>query len=357
MTALPKPNPTDHFDPMAIGMLNRFSPGIVRAAFGNDVARANPPLGLREATDAIRSRIGAGGRLDILTMMTTDDFRKLLADTVSAAALASYIINFPAVMRISHETHDIEDFKPVEKVQGGIFPQLLPHGEGGEVQYGVIGERGESYQAAMYSRMVEFTVEALKNDSLGLLVEPSLRIGEGVADTKARIIVDRITANPAMSDATAVFHANHGNLAGTGGALAVPTLSAGRLAMRRQKDVDGMRDIGVEPAYLVVPPELETTAEQLLASITPATSDDVNPFSGKLSLVTEHRLSDPKAWYLFARPERQMGLEHGTVDGIPDPEVRTESPIGRHSVITRVAIAFGAGWVDFRGAYKNAGPA
>ncbi len=207
----------------------------------------------------------------------------------------------------------------------------------------------------MRSRMIELTTEALKNGILGLLMGPALRIGELVADTKASIIAGLIEGNPTLSDNKTVFHPDHGNLATAGGALAVDTLSAARLAMRRQKDVDGERGIGVEPAFLVVPPELETTAEQLLTAISATQAANVNPFPGKLNLVVEHRLSDPAAWYVFTRPEREMSLEHGSVDGMADPEVRTELPIERHAVVTRVSIAFGAGWVDYRGAYKNDG--
>ncbi|RWC04307.1 MAG: peptidase U35 [Mesorhizobium sp.] len=354
MSAAPKPNPADLFDPMAIAMLNRHSPGIVRAAFGDDVSRAHPGIGLRDAAAAIASK--TGGRAEIRAMMTTDDFLKILSDTVSVSALAAQIINYPEILRISHET-TYEDFREKESVQGGLFPELLPPGEGGEVQYGTIGERKEKTFAVIRSRMIEITTEALVNDNLGLLVQPALRIGETVLDGKARVIVNRIESNPVLSDGVAVFHANHSNLAAAGAALDVTTLSAGRLAMRRQKDLDGLRDIGVNPSFLVIPPELETTAEQLLAVITAATVDEVNPFSGKLTPVVEHRLTNPKAWYLFARPERQMGLEHGTVNGMDDPEVRTEAPINRHAVITRVSTAFGAGWIDYRGAYKNAGPA
>jgi hypothetical protein len=43
-----------------------------------------------------------------------------------------------------------------------------------------------------------------------------------------------LTDNAAMSDGIALFHEDHGNLASSGGAIAVSTLSAGRLAMRTQ---------------------------------------------------------------------------------------------------------------------------
>lgn len=45
------------------------------------------------------------------------------------------------------------------------------------------------------------------------------------------------------------------------------------------------------PRHHVVGPELDTTAEQVLASIYAATVDDVNPSGGKLLLLVEPRIS------------------------------------------------------------------
>ncbi|BBD37479.1 peptidase U35 [Aminobacter sp. Y103A] len=356
MTTAPAltPNPLQGFDPLAVGLLARYSPGIVRAAFGQDAVRSNPAVGFQDVVSSLNAKVGGQAR-SIMAMMTSDDFVQIMRDATGVAALASYIMNYPDIMRISHETHDIEDFKPVKRVRVGLFPELKEVPEGGEVQYGTVSDKAEEYSATIFSRLIELTIQAIQNDNLGLLMLPSLRIGETLADHKARLIVNRITSNPAMSDGNAVFHADHGNLASLGSALDVNGLSDGRLAMRRQKDLDGERSVSIEPAFLVVPPELETKGEQLLATLSAANSDDVNPFSGKLRLVVESRFADPKAWYLFARPERQMSLEHGTVNGMEDPEVRSEAPIGKLAVATRVTTTFATGWLDHRGAYKNPG--
>ncbi|HEX8929631.1 MAG TPA: hypothetical protein VGA45_11995, partial [Actinomycetota bacterium] len=56
-------------------------------------------------------------------------------------------------------------------------------------------------------------------------------------------------------------------LSSDGGALTVAGLSAARLALRRQVGLDGVTPIGVVPRFLLVSPELETTAEQVLAEL------------------------------------------------------------------------------------------
>jgi hypothetical protein len=348
-----RPDPADYFDPRSIALAVRAMPPRMSRVFGDDFVRRHPGSSMAE----VAASLGGGvGRPNFEALMTTDDFVHIIADFNRIMAVAAYRMNYPAILSLSYH-EDFDDFRPKELVQGGMFPGLAEVPEGAEVTYGVMGEGAETIQAVMLSRLIESTTQALINDNLGLLAQDAWRIGESVADTKARILVAAIEGNPALSDEIAVFHASHGNLAAAGAVLSVDTLSAGRLAMQRQKDVDGIRDLGLRPAYLLVPPEQETKAEQLLTSINATQSENVNPFPGKLSLVVEHRLTDTKAWYLFARPEHRMGLQHGTVRSFEDPEIRAESPISRHAVITRVSTTFGGGWIDFRGAYKNAGPA
>ncbi|MEF2554092.1 Mu-like prophage major head subunit gpT family protein [Aurantimonas sp. A2-1-M11] len=340
----------DTFDPIALSLVNRHSPGGFRSVFGADAARSYAGMSLRTALEQTASRAG----LTVRNAMTSDDFTRIINDVANVAGIMGYSYNQPEILKVSHETQQIENFKPQERVRGGVFPSLKEVPEGAEITYGTIGEAGETYSAARYSRMLEVTEQAIINDSLGLLVQPALRIGEATADLKASVVVDRIVSNPILSDGNAVFSVAHGNLGG-GSSLAITGLSAARTAMRRQKHVDGERPINVEPVFLVVPPELETEAQKQVASITANIADEVNPFSGNLIVLTEPRLIDADAWYLFARPERQLALEHGGINGTSDPEIRSEARMERHSVVTRVTVDFACGWIDWRGAYKNPG--
>ncbi len=87
---------------------------------------------------------------------------------------------------------------------------------------------------------------------------------------EARILVTLLEAGsghgPTLSDGKRLFHADHGNKAGTGATISDATLSAARLALRAQKGIED-RTIRVTPRNLLVPPALETTAEKWLASI------------------------------------------------------------------------------------------
>jgi Mu-like prophage major head subunit gpT len=354
MTAARSMSLADHFDPLALSLINRYSPQAMASVFGAQASRANPPMSIKDVAGVIqvqRSEL----RGNFTATITSDDFARIVNDVASAAGLIAYLMNPPEILRISHETNEIDNFLPQTRPRADIFPKLLPVDEGAEITYGSIDERGETYQAIRYARLIELTEQMFINDKLGLVMQPLMRTGEAVADLKAATIVDRIVSNPVMSDGKEVFHAEHGNVAAEGAGLNIESLTYATMAMRRQKHIDGERPIDVTPSFLVVPPELETPARQLVATITPATTSDVNPFARKLEVIVEPRFTDPAAWYLFASPARQLGMEHGTVNGTNDPEVRTEARMERHAVLTRVTADFAAGWIDWRGVYKNPG--
>ncbi|WP_295043294.1 hypothetical protein [uncultured Paracoccus sp.] len=91
---------------------------------------------------------------------------------------------------------------------------------------------------------------------------------------------------------------------GAPSALSETSLSA-RKAMRKVTGLDGKTIIDAKPKYLVVSPDLETSAEKLLATIYAATVNDVQPI--KLTLVVEPRLSGPQ-WFLLADPAQVPSL-------------------------------------------------
>ncbi len=112
--------------------------------------------------------------------------------------------------------------------------------------------------------------------------------------------------------------------------------------------------IAVTPRYLVVPAELETTAQKLLATITPTTTDDVAPFSN-LTLIVEPRLSSATGWYLVADPAQVDGLEYAYLASEPGPQVSMQTGFRVDGIEMKVRLDYGAGFVDWRGWYFNDG--
>ena len=92
-----------------------------------------------------------------------------------------------------------------------------------------------------------------------------------------------------------------------------------------------------------------------MASIAPATAADVNPFSGSLSLEVEPRLSSGTRWCVTADPGEIDGLEFAYLSGAEGPQVESRSGWDVDGVEIRVILDFGAGFIDHRGWFMNAG--
>jgi hypothetical protein len=116
--------------------------------------------------------------------------------------------------------------------------------------------------------------------------------GTAIATLESDVVWAIITANAAMADGVALFHATHKNLAGTGAALSVISVGEGRASMAKQTGLDKKTVLNIRPAYLVVPASLELAAEQLIAqNLVPAKTGDVVPQSIRtLTPIAEPRL-------------------------------------------------------------------
>jgi hypothetical protein len=111
----------------------------------------------------------------------------------------------------------------------------------------------------------------------------------------------------------------------------------------------------VVPAFLIVPPELETLAEQILAEITAHAVNDVNPFAGKLTLVVDAHLKSATRWYVCAKPGQPEGLQHAYLDGEKGPQNFTQEGFATDRMQFKVRLDFGAAFADHRAWYMNPG--
>ena len=261
------------------------------------------------------------------------------------------------IRRLGRQT-SAKDFRSINKLMLGEAPMLEKLNEHGEIKAGTMTEAREAYKVETWARKIGIIRQVLVNDDLGAFSDLARRMGQAAAETEARILVDLLEANtgngPKMDDTKVLFHADHGNKAAAGAAISDTTLSAARLALRTQKGLSG-QPIRVTPKYLLVPPALETEAEKWLATVAAAKAADVNPFSGSLSLVVEPRLASATRWYVTAEPGEIDGLEFAYLAGGEGPQVESKSGWDVDGVEIRVILDYGAGFVDHRGWYANAG--
>jgi hypothetical protein len=166
--------------------------------------------------------------------------------------------------------------------------------------------------------------------------------------------VRSITANAALADSIALFHASHGNLP-TGAAISVAQLGVCRAAMRVQTGLDG-RKINVTPRYLLVPAALETIAQQFTSQAYAASaSSSINPFAGALQVLAEPRLdtASTTAWYMAADPAQIDTIEYAYLEGNQGVYLETKDGWEIDGVEFKARLDFGAKAIDFRGLVKG----
>jgi hypothetical protein len=156
-----------------------------------------------------------------------------------------------------------------------------------------------------------------------------------------------------MADGKAVFHADHGNLAGSGTAITDAAMQAAYAAFMAQKDENG-DPIDVAPKYLVVSPAKAAEAEKFLGIVYDIATGTPNIYQGKLQLIVTPWLTG-NAWFLFGDPPLRDGLAVGFLNGNEAPRLEEKAGWNVEGVEFKVALDFDAGWLDYRPAYRNAG--
>lgn len=283
-------------------------------------------------------------------MHTTSDFPLLVSNAVGKVAMQAYQVAQSPLKQLARKK-TLRDFKPAASIWLGELGRLEQITEAGEIKHTTISEGGESLKLATYASAINLSRELLVNDDVHLLGDLTAAFGRAAAQTEADILVSLLTGNPVMADGKAVFHADRGNI-GAPGELSITTLSVARLAMRKRTGRDGTNFINVTPKYLVMSPELETTAEQMLAQIAAATVDAVNPWTGKLVPLVDPRLPEG-TFYLFADPAVAPALQYAYLAGAEGVQVQRREMWDQLGVGYRAWLDFGAGWLDWRGVQRE----
>ncbi len=348
-------------DAVANALLHRYSPTLFQL---EDAARQYRGMTLLELA---RESLGNAGvntrglsRDEVATraLHSTSDFPEILSAVTNKTLRQAYEA-YPRTFTLFCRQVLATDFKAMHRVQLGEAPQLLEVGESGEFKRGTLGESKESYKVKTYGRVVAITRQTLINDDLDAFTRIPAMYGNSIAQLESDVVWGIITANPAMADGTALFHANHKNLAGTGAALDVGSVGAARAAMAKQTGLDKKTVLNIRPAFLIVPAALELKAEQLVAqNLVPAQSGNVVPQSIRtLAPISEPRLdaASETAWYLAASPNQIDTIEYAYLEGQQGAYIETRNGFDVDGVEIKCRLDFGAKAIDWRGLYKNPG--
>ena len=286
-------------------------------------------------------------------MLTTGDFPYILANVANKTLRQAYEAA-PQTFKPFTRMVTAPDFKTIARTALGDSPTLEKVNEHGEYKYGSVSEARETYAIASYGKIVALTRQTLINDDLSAFTRLPEMFGRAAADLESDTVWGIITANAALADSIALFHASHGNLP-SGAAISVAQLGVCRAAMRVQTGLDG-RKINVTPRYLLVPAALETIAQQFTSQAYAASaSSSINPFAGALQVLAEPRLdtASTTAWYMAADPAQIDTIEYAYLEGNQGVYLETKDGWEIDGVEFKARLDFGAKAIDFRGLVKG----
>jgi phage major head subunit gpT-like protein/predicted DNA-binding ribbon-helix-helix protein len=319
----------------------------VEMAGGN--ARGMTPQELaRAALGCDRQAVRAAG------MHTTSDFPLLLGSTVNRTLRDAYT-TAPQTWRPLGRQTTVPDFRAVTRAALGDISALDQVKEHGEYKYRTLAEDGSPIKVAKYGNIIAITWETIVNDDLGALTRIPAAFGVAAASTESNVVWALLLGNPNYIDGNPIFDASHGNVAGGGGAINTTTLAAARSAMRKQKTKAG-EFLNLAPEYLVVGPDKELEAFQFTSSVyVPAKNADINDVrNASLTVIVDARITGNQ-WYLYAAPGAVDTFEYAYLEGEQGVFTETREGFEVDGMEIKARLVFGAGWIDYRGAYKNPG--
>lgn len=291
---------------------------------------------------------------------TTSDFPVILENTMHKMVLTGFDAQ-PTTWERFCKIGDVTDFRAWNRLVPGLIGNLDSVNERGEYKDKVIPDAEKnSIQATRKGNIINVTPEIIVNDDIGYFQDMSLSIGQAGGRAIERAVYTLLESNPTMSDGTVLFHADHGNLAGSGAAPTVTLLdSAGNAMAQQTAPGDDAEYLDIRPAAALVNTALRGDMMVLVeAQYDPDTANKLQR-PNKVRGIVGDVVSTPRIaaapWYLFADPAMAPVIEVVFLNGQRAPRIVQEENFRTGGLAWRIEMPFGVGAIDHRGAYKNPG--
>ncbi len=260
----------------------------------------------------------------------------------------------------------VTDMKQQHRIRLNDFGSLASVGENGAYQNVQWGDTRENYTPTKYGNIVAVTLEMFLNDDLHAVQRIPTKLAHAAVVTINEVIAGLFTQNagtgPVMADGWNVFDAAHhqGNTSASTPAmdLSSASLQTAMTTLEKMQNSAGKR-IGVRGRYLLIPPELRWQAQVITQSqyATGTPNNDINPLAGAIVPIVVPQFTIGYQWYLLADPSQVESIEVGFLNGREEPELLVQDSPTAGNVFTNDQISykirhiFGAGWIDYRGAF------
>lgn len=311
--------------------------------------------GLLRDCDMSRLREAAGDRF--LESVATTTFANALGDSMRRALVRAYQgdTDLQSWRRIVDVVPRF-DFRSNEVARIGGYGNLPSVSQGaGYNALTTPSDEKATYALTKRGGTEDITLEAIRNDDVGLLRRIPQELSGAAAQTLYEFVFDFIRTNPTIYDAVALFHASHNNLGTT--ALDATSAAAARLAMVSQTRAGSGKKINTGPAFLLVPFDLQETAYNLFVRGTNQDKTYIQTLNPEV--IPINYWTDANDWAMVADPMRCPTIEIGFLDGNETPDLFVQdmpnvgSMFSNDKLTYKIRHIYGGNVLDFRGMRKH----
>jgi phage major head subunit gpT-like protein len=248
-----------------------------------------------------------------------------ISDLLSAVVNKFLLNGFNSVESVWQQissVRSVNDFKAINQFRlNGDF-KFKKVGNGGELKTAIASDSKRSLSADTYGITTQITRQDMYNDDLNALSQVPQRMGRG----SSLALNETIWTEFAADNATYYQKVT----AAAGNALTLAGLKIAATAFRKLTDPDG-NPLGIAPRVLLVPPELELAAAELMTSnfiisgnTTPAPS--ANVLQGRYRVVVSNYLTSATTWWLLADGADLPAMDVVFLNGQQAPTVENVMP-------------------------------
>ena len=302
----------------------------------------------------------------IRASLSTGSLPVALGDSANKILIEAYK-QAPASWRSFAAIKPAANFKTQTGIRptfGGDLKQLPP---GGEIKHGNFTEETYEWSVDTFAKQFQIDRRQIIDDDASVFSD----VIPGLARAAMRSL-NSLVSTKLLANANTFFGSGNANyFDGAATNLQASSLASAIRMLRQMKDAEGNL-LDLQPAVLLVPPELEQIALALLHSSEMqrvATGDQQptgNTFKDIAQLAVEPRLSDSAfsgysavAWYLFSNAMNASVIV-GFLDGNESPTLETfglDHDVNTLAFSFRVYFDFGCALADHRAAIRSKGSA
>ena len=296
-----------------------------------------------------------------LANATTSTMAQVVANVLNKVLLRAFELRPQWWKPIAYE----EDFASMQEVKWitlGGFSDLDTVTEGNPYTEKTWDDYAESSAFVKKGNYIGLTLEMIDRDDVAAVRAIPRKLGLAANRTLGAAVSALFTANagvgPTLADTVALFHTDHGNL-GTS-ALDAAAWQAAVKAMFEQAEYHSSKALGVRPAFLLAPIELESTAITLFTTtLEPGLAGNTRAIEAvNHSVITVPDWTDPTDWAAVADPRDLPGVCIGYRFGRAPELFVADSPV-MGSMFTndemriKVRFVYAVGVGDYRALYKS----